>query len=132
MKPISFVVAALLATACSSSSGSGGPPSLDGSWIYANSDGSAGAGAEFKSDGTYEVQELTVTSSTTVNDQIETGTFTVSGSTITLTPKQSSCPGPDAVYTLNYSFQGSNLALTQPSGIIVFQPNTAGERPVPG
>jgi hypothetical protein len=116
-----IVVAAVMATACSSSSG--GPPSLDGNWFYADSAGTSGVGVSFKNDGSYELQELVLTSSTSGNDQVEIGTFTVSGNTITVTPTQWSCKGPDAIYQLTYSFDGSNLSLAQPSGIIVMQPN---------
>jgi hypothetical protein len=87
--------------------------------------GTAGLGVIFNSDGTYTFTELELTSSTSANAQIETGTFTVSGATITATPKEWSCPGPDAVYSLSYSFQGSSLNLSQPSGIIILQQNTS-------
>lgn len=120
----SIVVGAVMVAACSSSSG-GGTPSLYQTWAYVTADGSAAAGATFTSDGTYLFQELTLTSSTTANDQVEEGSFTISGSTITATPKQWTCPGPDAVYTLGYSFQGGNLVLAQPAGTIVMQPDTA-------
>jgi hypothetical protein len=123
MKQIAIVIASLVAAACSSSSG-GGTPSLDGTWYYVNASGTAGAGATFKGDGTYLLQELVLTSSSTGNDQMETGTFVDSSGTLTLTPKQWSCPGPDAIYKLSYSFNGGNLVLAQPSGVIIMQPDT--------
>jgi hypothetical protein len=121
-KSIPFAVLAILTAACSSSSG-GGSPSLYGTWYYADSAG-AGVGLTFNQSGTYVAQELALTSSTSGDDQAEKGTFTVSGSTITLTPTEWSCPGPDPIYKLTYSFQGSDLAVSQPSGAAVLQPDT--------
>ena len=120
----SWMIAAVLASACSSGSG-GGSPSLDGKWEYIDSAGTAGDGVTFNSDGTYVLQVLQLTSSTSGNDEVEKGTFTVSGNTITATPKEWSCPGPDTVSTMTYSFQGSSLALALPSGILILQPNTS-------
>ena len=117
-----IVAVALLAAACGSSSKA---PSLDGTWVYSDSAGTAGAAATFNSNGNYVLSVLQITSSTTANAAIEKGTFTVSGSTITLTPQESSCTGADPVYTMSYSFQGSNLELVESSGIIVFQPDTS-------
>jgi hypothetical protein len=119
-----IVVGAVMVVACSSSS-SGGPPNLYQTWAYVDSAGTAGAGATFTSDGTYELQILELTSSNSGDDQVEIGTFTTSGSTLTLTPKQSTCAGPDAVYSMGYSFSGGNLVLALPSGTIVMQPDTA-------
>jgi hypothetical protein len=115
---VTFVVAA-----CSSSSG-GGPPSLYQDWLYTDSSGNSGIAATFKSDGTYVVSDLMITSSTSANAQVETGTFTASNGSLAMAPKEDSCPGPDAAYSLGYSFQGGNLEIVQPSGVLLMQPNT--------
>jgi len=123
MKSGLVIAVALLAVACSSASG-GGSPSLDGTWYYVNAAGTAGIGATFNQDGSYVAEDLALTSSTSANVRAEKGTFSVSGNAITLTPKESSCPGPDPIYHLSYSFQGSNLELAEPSGGVVLQPDT--------
>ena len=116
-----FLVA--LTAACSSGSG-GGSPSLTGTtWEYANSAGTAGEGVVFNTNGTYALLVLQLTSSSSGNVQEETGTYVVSGNTITVTPKEWTCPGPDPVYSATYSFQGSSLAITEPSGVVIFQPD---------
>jgi hypothetical protein len=111
--------------ACGSSSGGGGPPSLVGNWIYIDSTNTAGAALDFKSDGTYVHAQLSLTSTTSADAQVETGTYTSTGTSFTATPKQWTCPGPDPVATLNYSFQNGQLVLSAPQGIITFQPNTS-------
>ncbi len=115
---------ALLTGACSSSSGGDSPSSIVGTWDYANASTNSGLGATFNSDGTYVLDLLRLTSGNAADAQAETGTYTVSGNTITTTPQKSSCPGPDPVSSATYSFQGSNLELVQPSGIVVLQPDT--------
>jgi hypothetical protein len=127
MKIVSIVGVALLTAACSSgsSSGSSGSNSIDGNWLYTDAAGTGGVGLTFNADGTYVLTELVETSSTSFNAQVEDGTFTVSGNTITETPQKSSCPGPVPVHQLTYSFQGSNLAVTDSSAVVVLQPNTA-------
>jgi hypothetical protein len=57
--------------------------------------------------------------------QSEQGSFTVSGNAITATPKESTCAKPDPVYSVTYSFTGSNLEIEEPTGIMVFQPDNA-------
>jgi hypothetical protein len=123
--PIVAVVFALLVPACSSSSGSGSTPSLYGTWAYLNAAGTEGEGITINSDGTYVLSLLQITSPASANVQSEQGSFTLSGSTITATPKEATCAKPDPVYTATYSFQGSNLEIAEPSGVIVFQPDNA-------
>ena len=91
MRTTWIVVFAAVAVACSSKTGSGetsGPDSIDGSWVETNSAGTGGFVAVFNSDGTYTFTVLQLTSSKSANVEGENGTFTVSGNTITTTPKQ--------------------------------------------
>jgi hypothetical protein len=116
------ITALLTGAACSSGAGA---PSLDGTWIYETSGGTAGKGLTFKSDGTYALSDLQETSPTSVEAEIETGTFITSGTTITATPREFSCAGPVPVWTFNYSFSGADLELADTSGAIVYQPDTS-------
>ncbi len=52
----------------------------------------------FRSDGTYVFSILEFTSPNSADAVVETGTFTTSGSAVTFTPQQWSCPGPDPIY----------------------------------
>lgn len=113
----------LLVAACSSSSG-GGPPSLYQDWLYTDSSGNSGIAATFRTDGTYVVSDLVITSSASANAEVETGTFTAADTALAMTPTENSCTGPDAAYSLGYSFQGSSLEIAQPSGVLLMQPNT--------
>ena len=115
---------------CSSSTSSGGagnsPPSLYNTWIYTAANGVNGAGLTLKSDGTYENQALELTSSTSGNDQVEIGTFVISGASITFTPKKWSCPEPsDPPYTVSFEQSGNSLTISYSSGVIVFSIDTS-------
>jgi hypothetical protein len=121
-----IAIASLLAlAACSGGSSGSGQPSLYGNWMYVDSQGTAGVGVSFKSDGTYVLYQLSLTSSSSALAEIETGTFTVSGNTITSTPEQWSCTGPDGVSSVSYSFSGNDLVITTASGIVSLQPDNA-------
>jgi hypothetical protein len=76
------------------------------------------------SDGTYIAQQLELTSSTSASDEGEGGVYTATSDTITFTPQKSSCPGPDPIYSLNYSFSGPNLVISTPSGAFALARNT--------
>ncbi len=122
MRPSAIIAVALLATACG---GSDSSPSLNGTWQYVNSAGTAGSSATFHSDGTYVGSIVKFTSTTTANAEIETGRFTTTSGHITFTPQQYSCARADPVYTAGYSFSGSDLVLSMPSSVVVFQPDTS-------
>jgi hypothetical protein len=85
---------------------------LAGTWIYAN--GNDGVGLTFTADGTYVAQVLQLISSSSADDEIEKGIYSVSGNQITWTPQEYTCPGPDAVYSTSYSFSGGNLVIVTP------------------
>ena len=128
MKTIWMIACVAVVTGCSSGSSkssSDGNDGLDGSWVYTNSANTAGLGALFNTDGTYALTELVLTSSTAANAQEETGTFTVSGDTITETPTKSTCDGPAPVHQLTYSISNGDLTLKDPSAVVVLQPNTS-------
>jgi hypothetical protein len=115
---------ALLA-ACSSSSSSQ-PPSLYGNWDYIDGAGTSGNGLTLKSDGTYVVSKLALTSSTSANAQVETGTIDVTASTIKFTPQRWSCEEPtDPPYTATYQLTNGGLELVLPGAVITFQVNTS-------
>jgi hypothetical protein len=79
----------------------------------------------FKDDGTF-VTDLLTTNSPNVQwyDQKETGTYALSGTTLTLMPEQFTCSTPDPPRSYTVAYQGANLVLTDSSGTVSYAPNT--------
>lgn len=98
---------------------------LNGTWIYIAADNSVAVGATFSPDGTYVLQEMSLTSTNSADDEIETGTFSATDSDITTVPQQYSCPGPDPATTVAYDFSGSSLQIVSSSGITTLGRDTA-------
>lgn len=94
---------------------------VGGTWVFSNSSGSAGLDLIFNADASYSVQLLELTSTTTANDQVETGVYSASDSKITFTPQKYTCPGPDPIYRVAYTFNGESLALLFADGVIAFE-----------
>ena len=119
-----WTLAVLLATVAACGSNTVTPQErLMGKWIYSGS--SAGIGLEFDTGGTYTYQELQLTSTSTGNDQIETGKYIASDSSIVFTAQQSSCgPGRMPIYTYTYTFNGDSLAVVAGSTAMGFSRNT--------
>src|SRR5579862_3505862 len=111
-----------MALGCGGSSSPGSR--LVGDWIATDSTGTNGIALTFGSDGTYSAQQLELTSSTSANDEVEGGVYTATNSSIAFTPQKSSCPGPDPDYSLGYSFSGSSLIVSTPSGAVALMANT--------
>src|SRR6185295_3373010 len=87
--------------------GGGGDPTpadrLQGNWLFADADGLTGVGLTF--DGSdYVAFLMGLTSTNTANAEVERGGFDASTTQITFTPREWSCPGPDAIYALSYRF----------------------------
>lgn len=118
-----LLAVAVLESACASSSSDA--PSLDGNWIYVDDQGTAGLGVTFNDDGTYAAFLMALTSRSSADAEVETGTFTAQGGTVTFTPQEWTCPGPDPASSVKYTFRNGNLLLSFPSGIISLQQNTA-------
>jgi hypothetical protein len=95
---------------------------LIGKWLYSGA--SAGIGLEFDPNDAYSAQVLQLTSSTTGNDEVETGTFAATDTEIAFTPQKSTCPGPVSVYTLTYHFNEDSLGVLYSTGAMVFSRNT--------
>ncbi len=105
----------LALTACGSSSPS--TPSVYNTWIYTN--GSDGLGLTFNKDQTYSSQVLQLTSATSGNDQVESGTFTYTATTITFTPTKWSCAEPtDPPYSVTWKQVGTLLEIGSSSGVV--------------
>ncbi len=119
-----FVV--LLAAVASCGGGSSETPQqrLIGQWLYTNSAGSAGVDITFNTNATYTAQILQLTSTTSANDEIEDGVFSTTDTEITFTPQKYTCPGPDPVYSVTYSFNGDSLLLSLSTGATAFSRNT--------
>jgi hypothetical protein len=117
-----LVLLALGAVGCGG--GSSSPASrLVGEWIAIDSTGTEAVGVTFESDNTYVAQTLALTSSTSALDEGESGVYAATASEITFTPRKSSCPGPDPIYSLSYSFSGSSLVVYTPSGGLSLEKN---------
>jgi hypothetical protein len=89
---------------------------LYGSWVFSVGDGgtSAEGAATYNTDGTYQTIAVEFTSSTSAQEQIEQGTFALSGTTITYTPTESTCPSPRPVGSNSYQVVSGALVVTTP------------------
>jgi hypothetical protein len=115
---LALLVAGL--SGCSSSN-----PGPYGTWLLLDPTSKTGAAMDIHTDNTYVAALLFLTSSTTANAQVETGTIAVSGDTLTLTPKESTCTGPDPGGSITYAIQDGDLVLNRTDGPISLQPNRA-------
>ncbi len=123
---LGLAIAALSLCGCGGlvSPGSRGP-SVSGNWVAEPAIGALGVALDVKRDGSYVITNLTLTSQTMANATVETGTLTVSGGTITFTPKEWSCRGPRPVWSAPFSFQDGDLLVTQPTYVLKLQPTDA-------
>jgi hypothetical protein len=96
------------------------PPALIGSWLAPGADQSSGSSITFRSNKSYTGSVIAVTSTTTANVEVETGTFSVSGQTIAFVPNEATCPGPIGRYSLTYAVNGDMLLVTTGSTILTF------------
>ena len=108
----SVTISVVLLFAALGCGGSSPEDQLAGTWVYTS--GYEGVGLTFTTDGTYVAQVLQQTSSTSGNDEVEKGVYSVSGNQINWTPQEYTCPGPDPVYSTSYSFTGGNLVIVTP------------------
>jgi hypothetical protein len=116
-------VCAVTMMSCGGSHSSSGPSLVGTGWAYEQSTTLAQA-LTFHSDGTYEFLRMELTSSTTANTFIQTGTYTSTSSQMTLTPQEASCSGTAPVDTVGYVFEGGNLVLSGPTGSVIYSPDT--------
>jgi len=86
-----------------------------GDWLYVDAAGVQGLGISLKPDRTYTAIVLLLDSSTSGRGQVEKGVYTATDTTITMTPQQWTCVGPDRAETLSYTFSGVSLAITSGS-----------------
>jgi hypothetical protein len=94
-----------------------------GDWLFTDSTGTSGVFIDFKADGTYAGGQIVETSASSADTEVEDGNWVATDTTITSTPTKWSCPGPDSVSTVTYSFSAANLVVSDPSGLITFAPN---------
>jgi hypothetical protein len=118
------VVFAVTMMGCGSSHTSSGPSLVGTVWAYEQST-TLGQTVKFNSDGTYEFLQLDLTSSTTANEYLQTGTYTSTSNQITATPAQATCSGTAPVYTVGYAFEGSNLVLSGATGSVIYTADTS-------
>jgi hypothetical protein len=97
------------ATACNTSA------NIVGSWEFVN-DGTAGVIGiyTFNSGGTYSLGLFANTGTAAFDEEEETGTYTVSGDVLTLTPTDSTCPAADPAHVLGCFRADGDLVLQVP------------------
>lgn len=101
-----------------------GGESLVGEWLFFDSGNGASLVLQFKADGTYQ-QDNSQSTASGVIDMRETGTYTVSGSSVTFTAVHWTCPGaPPAPSTSMFSLQNGNFILVIPQASLTFVPYT--------
>jgi hypothetical protein len=91
---------------------------LSGTWVSSTS--TSGAGITFVGDGTYITQFLQLTASGSALDEMESGTFSVSGNKLNFAPQKSSCQGPIPLWSSTYTIAGSVLTLFGSGGLVSF------------
>lgn len=118
MKTLVLVGLGLLAIGCGSSD-SGSKPTLDGVWQVQLASGCTGT-YEFKGS-TYSDNVICTLTSGGYGVEIESGTFTNTGSELDFTPTESSCPPHSAAGTDPYSLQGNQLVLTLGAAQVILE-----------
>lgn len=117
------LLVALSLTGC----GGDGAPDIDGQWI-AQLNSTCALGATFDVPArTYTAQAICQLQGGAFGDELEGGDadFSVPGK-VSLVPRHASCASSEhASETDAYSFQGKNLVLGTPDGVIVFEPNNS-------
>ncbi len=79
---------------------------------------------DFTSDGKYSASKVLQASTTVTDIQSETGSYTLTGSTLTTVPGQWTCPYDDPPYTVSIAFVGGDLELSTSTGTISLQKTT--------
>lgn len=99
---------------------------LYGEWINQVSS-SSGLGVSFKADRSYSLISILITSTagTTADAEIENGTYTVAGSTLTFTPREATCPSPIAIWATTFSISGQTLVFHGTSAAVSFLRSTS-------
>jgi hypothetical protein len=123
---VGVLASVLLMAGCGSSSSGSSTPSLYQTWEDLSANGENGQFLVFSQSGGYVHSILATTSSANVFDaEIEQGTFTISGQTMTLTPTQWTCTGAYAPYTATFNISGQTLEFVVNGAILGLQPDTA-------
>jgi hypothetical protein len=94
-----------------------------GSWEFMDPTANTYIFVILKADGTFETLAGGVAASNVVAIQEETGTYSISGANLTITPEQFSCPKADPPRSYTFAMDSGSLALTNSSGTIVYPPN---------
>jgi hypothetical protein len=78
-----------------------------------------------KSDDAYELHRFVRTSTTTANDEVETGSFSATADSIMFVPARWSCRASDPSYTTPFALPGVYLDVTYVIGLIAFHADTS-------
>jgi hypothetical protein len=98
---------------------------LIGTWEYVNADQSTVFQLKFMATA-YVSQQITLTTTASGDDEIETGSYVATETGITATPAAWSCPGPDPIGIIGYSFTAAgSLEITPPGGVTILSRDTA-------
>ena len=107
------------------STGSGGAAAATGTnlsvfdnFVYTN--GQTSIQLTLKADGTYQLIVLVSTSTVTADEEVEEGTFVLSGAMISFTPTERSCATALTPSTDDYLVNSAGFALISSSGTITF------------
>ncbi len=121
-----WTLAVLLAAVAACGGGNSETPEerLIGQWVYTNSSGSTGIDVTFNTNATYTLQVMRLTSTTSANDQVETGIYSATENELTFTPQKYTCPGPVPVFTEGYSFNGDSLSMLFSDAVLVYSRST--------
>lgn len=105
------------------SGGGGGQSPLVGNWIT-----SVSSSCDAYLDVTaseFAFGTLCIAADSSIDLQEETGTYSLVGASLTMTGEKSTCPNTPRTYLETVTFPAGGLELSDSSGIIAFQPNTA-------
>jgi hypothetical protein len=100
-------------------------PTVEGNWIYKSDDGAWALALDISGD-EYSSALMLATSGTSVNAQVEKGTYTMTDSALLLRPREWSCTGALPSYAVQYRLSGPTMVVTSNANIWVFERNTSG------